>query len=106
MSANDRPELDRDERAFVDRLNEAFEPPEFSAQRRVAFNAKLEERIERSRRGSWRPFVAGAAVAAAAAWLAFVGAGDSVVQSPAPQIAQSPPTAPPRRLRPGKTSPK
>jgi hypothetical protein len=63
---SDRPDLTPEEGAFVRSIASFYTAPQPSAAERVAFNAKLEQRVAR-RRTAWRraPAFAGAAVVAA-----------------------------------------
>jgi hypothetical protein len=83
----DRPELGRDEREFVERLAASFTPPPLGAEGRVAFDETLAAKIAR-RRARLRWSLAGGLPAAAAASLAlaWLVLGDG---TPAP----APPTA-------------
>lgn len=84
------PGLDRDEQAFVRRVAELYTAPETSASRRVAFNARLEERLARRQRWSWRPALASAVAAVALAVLAVGRLGGPAV-SPGTGAAGRPP---------------
>ncbi len=80
----------RDDEAWLERMREVYAPPPMSPTERRAFDARLEERIEaESQRGPfglrlWQP-IAVAAVAAAAAWLAFAPSSD-----PTPELVPAP----------------
>jgi hypothetical protein len=72
----DRPDLTREEEEFVRKLAGTYVAPELSPQERIAFHARLEERIGRRHRFEhWRPVFAGAAIAAALAVLVFARSG-------------------------------
>jgi len=91
MSRNDEPiELTAEERAFVARLREGYAPEPLAGARATAFNARLEERFERSRpsRG-WFPLGVLAASAAALALALLVGtSGETVL--PLPRVTPDP----------------
>jgi hypothetical protein len=82
---DDERRLASDDDAFVRRVADAYTPPPRTAAQRVAFQAKLEERLQaegRSRSWMWG---AAAVATAAAAFLLISGALDSQIEEPAPQ---------------------
>jgi hypothetical protein len=98
----DRPLPGGKERAFVRRLADAYAPPGLSPAERVAFHARLDERIARRRRARrWRMGLAGSAVVATLALFVFgrprtevtpEGAGDMRVTALASRTLVEDPT--------------
>ncbi len=81
-SGPDTVELEREERAFVERLASEYRAPRLSPARQVAFRQELDRRIgARVQRWQW---ISGAAVAAGVAAVLLVSRGDvsSVEQEP------------------------
>jgi anti-sigma factor RsiW len=75
--SSDRPNLSRDEEAFVRKLADSYVAPELSPNERAAFHVALEQRLARRRAVQhWRPVLAGGAVAAALAVLVLARGGD------------------------------
>ncbi len=63
-SHDDRPRLDREEKAFVARVATSYAPPPLSASQRAALDDALSTRLQRPpRRGLFVPALAAAAVA-------------------------------------------
>ena len=58
----DRPDPTPDDEAFVRKVAGLYSPPELSAARRSAFDARLGERLAHRRRWAWGPVLAGTAV--------------------------------------------
>jgi hypothetical protein len=71
----DAPVLARAEQRFVAHVAEAYRASPQSVEQRVAFQARLDARIARRRILPRLRMLAGAAVAAAAAWLVVMGLG-------------------------------
>ena len=72
---SDEPELTGEQRHWIERISRAYRAGPMPAARRAAFDAALEERLERrGRRPLWGPLGAVAAAALAALWLGIPGA--------------------------------
>jgi hypothetical protein len=79
----DEPRLDASDARFAEKLRKLYAPESRTAEQRVAFARELEERLEHAgRRGGLLPLLAGAGIAAAAAWLLLSPAPVSVPQQP------------------------
>ncbi len=84
---DDELRLASDDEAFVRRVADAYAPSPRTAAQRVAFQAKLEERLQAEGRSrSWMWGVAAVATAAAAFFL-LSEALDSQIEEPSPQQA-------------------
>lgn len=98
----ERTALDRDDARLVARLRDAFAPEPLSPARRAAFDAGLQERLERRRRRTvlWPALGATLATAAVAALLVVRGAPEldptpiAVAPAPAPAPSAAPASAP------------
>jgi hypothetical protein len=96
MQNPERDELTREDARFLERLRAHYTPEPLSGAERTAFDAKLRERIERSRwRGALLPAFGAASLAALAVWLVPVTQTPVVpVPAPAPvarvQTAEAP----------------
>lgn len=89
----DRLDLRPEERRFVERMNAAFEPRPMHAARRMALDARIRERIERSRWSAilW-PGLAAAALVVALVWAELPVARSGNGQEPT--VARVEPQAP------------
>lgn len=90
---DERQDLRPEERRFVERMNAAFEPRPMHAARRAALDARVRERIERSRWSAilW-PGLAAASLVVALVWAGLpVGRSGS---GPGPTVARVEPQAP------------
>jgi hypothetical protein len=93
----DRPDPTPDGDAFVREVAGLYTPPEMSAARRSAFDARLGERLSHRRRWSWGPVLAGtAAVLALALLLLRTGEDPRPGEGPARLTAQRPEPRPAR----------
>jgi hypothetical protein len=81
-----RDELTPEERRFVARVAGAYQAPPGPPSRAAAFDRVLEERLARPRAARWIPALAGAAAAAAIAWIA-VGVGLDRAPTETAQVA-------------------
>lgn len=79
---DDRREADPATEAFVRRVNEAYAPPPLTPARRVAFHARLDERLERGARPRWGARLAAAGAVAAACVLTLRLASDGRLAVP------------------------
>lgn len=85
----DRPDPTPDDEAFVRKVAGLYSPPELSAARRSAFDARLGERLAHRRRWSWGPVLAGtAAVFALALLLLLAGEAPRPGEGPESLTAQ------------------
>lgn len=85
----DRPQLARDEAAFVRRVAEAYAPPEPSPEQRVVFHAVLEERLAGESRRGLLPVLAGVAAVGAIALLAVTVTRSWAPRNESPALARS-----------------
>jgi hypothetical protein len=72
----ERPELSREDAAFVERIASLSDAPGLSATRRVAFQAELDRRLARRSRWLLRPALVGTLAAGAAAALLLLAGPD------------------------------
>ena len=75
---SDGPELNGEQRRWIERVSRAYRAGPMPAARRSAFSAALEERLQRpDRRPLWGALGAAAVAALAALWLGVPGAPES-----------------------------